>query len=197
MPFRLASHGPVVKWHGSPAYSNAVVNGVHVTRAIPLDYGLSNGPSVTDQNPLIYSGMQLGKNITLSFQNLGPVALYQTVVISPTSIPSATIEIPTAYLSSSFGNFFTFDGQSNALSNVAVPSACASGTNLSCSPPSGFGGVIISDASQEHALGVYGGAIAKGGSIGTPFGLWDFRNCGGTTKWNAVYSGPVGAGENI
>lgn len=140
--------------------------------------------------------MQIGKTLALNDRGLGPVAKYVTYVVSPVAVPAALVEIPTAYLNAQYGNFYTFDAQSDILSQVAVPNACTTGAALKYMPPSGYGGVIISEATAQYAMGVYGVAKSQGGSIGTPFGLWDFRTCGGTTKWNAVYQGPINAGSN-
>jgi hypothetical protein len=185
------------KWHGSPVLNNQITNGVHLTRSIPLDYGLSpGGVSVTPDHPSIYSGMEIGKNLTLNFAGLGPVGHYQTVVNSPVALASAVVEIPSAYLESNFNSFYTYDAASDALTQVAVPDACPSGQSYSYSPPSGYGGVIISDATGQHALGVYGVSAAQGGSIGTPYGFWNYAACAATNKWNAVYQGPLNVGEN-
>ncbi len=194
------SYGPVDKWHGSPILQNQVTNGVHITRAIPLEYGLpgSGGYPVTVNTPAVYSGMQIGKNLTLNFDGLGPVGQYQTVFYTPTPLNSATAEIPTAYLAAGvFTNFFTYDGKSNALQAAYPPNGCTASTGLPYTPPSGRGGVIISNASGSYAMGIYGRSKAKGKTSVAYYGLWDFRACGGVTKWSAVFTGNMPAGQTI
>ena len=78
------------------------------------------------------------------------------------------------------------------------PPACQTpDQNVQYTPSSGFGGVIISDSTQQFAMGVYGRTPAASCPVGY-FTLWDFINCGGTSKWSAVF-GPnitLPAGES-
>ena len=191
----------VGKWHGSPVLYNQITNGVHITRAIPLEYGLPGGNGVrgypvTPASAFVYGGMQIGKNLTLNYEGLGPVAKYQTVIVSPVSLSGVGIEIPTAWLNPQYATFFTFDAGSNALSQVSVQSGCGNVPENSFRPASGFGGVIISDSSQAHALGIYGDNSVSPGSDNQPFSFADDRNCGNTTTMRFGYYGPLNAGEN-
>jgi hypothetical protein len=65
------------------------------------------------------------------------------------------------------------------------------------------GGVIISDGSEEHAMGVYGANTSVGGPV-SYFSLWNFicddntaPDAYSTSKWNAVHGpGNLSAGYN-
>ena len=197
------NYGQRSNWHGSPVLGNQVMKGVHVTRSIPLEWTQQLGSGgVTEDNPVIYPGMQIGKDLTLDFAGLGPVGKYETHVVSPVPVTSVNVEIPTGYLASRFATFRTYDASSGQLQNVSVPNACAAPPGsvrpyLSYAPPSGYGGIIVSDSNGDAAMGVYSVSRSKGGSQNEPFHLWDFRACGSTTKWNAIYSGPLVQGDNV
>ncbi len=197
-------YGQRSNWHGSPVLNNQLTDGVHVTRSIPLEWAQQLGSGgVTEDSPVVYPGMQIGKNLTLDFAGLGPVGRYETHVVSPVPVASAKVEMPTGYLAAKFATFHTFDASTGQLQGAGVPDACTvmppgvGRPSFSYAPPSGHGGVIVSDSSGSFAMGVYGVSQADGGSRGEPFHLWDFRNCGSTTKWNVVYNGPLLQGENV
>ena len=106
----------------------------------------------------------LGKDITLNFNNMGPVAKYTTHVVLP-SATLGTLAIPTGYLRGNFNRFWTYDAQSKRLNEVTtqVPNGC--GNNSGFAFDTGFGGVIISDTTLAYAMGVYGVSTLQGGSV--------------------------------
>lgn len=202
IPGPASNPAPPHTRHGSPVLANEVDNGVIVTRATPLEFGSTPGSTlnsallVTEDHPWIYPTMEIGKNLTLNFHGLGPVAQYTSVVDTPISI-FATMETPTAYFNIQFGSFFTFDAGSNSLKKVVIPDACSSGNpHLAYTPASGFGGVIVSDVTGQNAMGIYNTTARDTSSLKSlGFSLWDFRTCGSTTKWSAAYNGIFPSGE--
>jgi hypothetical protein len=165
---------------GSPVLNNHNSGSVQVTRSIPLEYNSDYWGGDCD-HPVVYSGLTIGKNLTLDYNSMGPVAQYQTVVTSDFSVSDALIEIPTAYMPSSFNRYYTYDAYSQALTEVYPPTGgCTQGTNFS--PSSGYGGVIISNSGQTRAMAVYG----RSTTVNVGFTLWDFRSVCSTSKWNAT-----------
>lgn len=183
--------------HGSPILRFGNQGNTQFTRAIPLDWDPSQYGGDQD-HPVIWDTLVLGKDLTLNFQNLGPVAKYTTHLILP-SANRGTLADPAGYLLSSFNRFWTYDAQSKVLHEVtaAMPDGCASSDptvfgGYSFSPD--FGGIIMSDASGTNAMGIYGVSLSQGGSI-TYFAMWKFYCWGDgpsetssdNTAWSAVY----------
>lgn len=185
---------PVERRHGSPllAFSNS--GNTQTTRGVPLEFD----PAIAGGNanhPVIYNDLrELGKNITLNYNNLGAVARYDTRWYMPTAMNGLQIEIPTAYLRGIFNRYYTYNAVLDSRTEV-FPASC-SATNVGYT--TNYGGVIISDSTGTNAMGVYG----KGPGVSGPvsyFTLWNFLcNPGGgngasdinTSKWSAVY-GPA------
>ncbi len=187
---------------GAPVLNNQNSGLMQITRAIPLQFDPT--PFGGDNtHPVIYPQMQIGKDITLNYNNMGPVAHYVTQVSSDVAIPAASIEIPTGYMpSSTFSRFYEYDAQTQTLVEIhpqqnsctgsdnsaeVVLAAANSGIN---SPGgignfSGHGGVIISNADQSAAMGIYGGLTTVGGSV-SYFALFNLTACGSTVKWSAA-----------
>jgi hypothetical protein len=184
--------------HGSPIFRFENQGNTQFTRAIPLDWDPTQYGGDQD-HPVIWDSLVLGKDLTLNFQNLGPVAKYTTHLILP-SANRGTLADPAGYLLSSFNRFWTYDAQSKVLDEVtaAMPDGCASLSNpnvfggYSFFP--NFGGIIMSDASGANAMGIYGVSLSHGGSI-TYFAMWRFycwgdgssETASDTTAWSAVY----------
>lgn len=176
---------------GSPvetAYNDGLTQ---ITRSIPLDFNPGPNPNTTvdlggdDYHPILWPTCRLGKNITLNYNNMGPVAKYETYVVAPADTYSAGLEIPTAYLTGDFTNYWSYDAATSTLTPVSV--ALNGGVELM--PASGFGGVIISTSSNINAMGVYGVGAQYGGSAAA-FALYNFSQYGlsshtasDTTKW--------------
>lgn len=178
---------------GSPTLLNVNYgNEFQSTRAVPLEW--NPGAFGGGQNlPVIYPNMVLGKDLYLNYQNLGSVAQYVTVLNLPNTLDVSKhpqIEIPTGYLLSNFNAFYTYDAGANGgagqLTSQPPPNACITGLPYEFIPASGFGGVIISDSTGAHAMGVYGVSPGNGGSVDY-FTLWNFLNCNSTTKFSAVH----------
>ncbi|MEN8255277.1 MAG: hypothetical protein ABFR33_07385 [Verrucomicrobiota bacterium] len=176
---------------GSPLVS-AQNNGlVQSTRCVPVEWTPQNFGGGPD-NPVLWWNMVLGKDIILDYNGMGAVVKYETILVPPADSANSQFEIPTGYLTAEFNRFYTYDAVSQDLNEVfpvgwsMVP--------VSFAPVSGFGGVIIANATLTHAMGIYGVLRSEGGSVDY-FTLWNFTTGTpdfdpydpNTTKWSAVY----------
>ena len=169
------------------------------TRAVPLEWqpaALGGGPS----NPVAWPRMLLGKDITLNYAGLGPVARYTTVVSVPTVPTGLTgVEIPSVYLNGEFRDLTLYDAAADTSTRLTTVCGVMYGLN----PKSGYGGVIAASADGARAFGLYAAHIER----------WGFRaglgyarfNCGGTgrgsrddatTKLRGLTHAVWSAGEN-
>ena len=182
-----AETAPGQDHQGSPWINLYNSGNTQVTTAVPLNF-VSSDWGGDNEHPVIYTTLKLGKQITLNYAGLGPVAQYVTTFSTQTDLPNAFIEIPTGYLNSQFNRFYTYDSGSQSWNEVTaqVGDACPSGLSYAFHPSSGFGGVIISDSLGQYAMAVYGALTSSGGSI-SDFVMWNFQSCAGTSKWDAVY----------
>jgi hypothetical protein len=186
--------GSLADMHGAPVTYESVGGGVISTQAIPLEWQPANAGASSDQLAL-YTGTAIGKNVNLNF--MPGVASYQTVFTLPNALPDGPTtqgEIPTAYLNASYDTYWVFDAQSAVLTNVGnlVPVCNEQSFQLPgpVSPPfSGYGGVIISNAAQTLALGIYSRLDYVGGPTGY-FTMYNYVDNGcpsATSKWAAVH----------
>jgi hypothetical protein len=196
---------PSIK-HGSPVLQFQNQGTTQITRAVPLNW-LPTVYGGDQDHPVIWDSLVLGKDLTLDFKNLGPVAKYTTHVFLPTSAVGG-IQNPAGYLLSSFNCYWTYDAESQNLSEVTtvMPDGCTANTNTSFGGHAfsvNFGGIIMSDASGANAMGVYGVSVGQGGSV-SYFAMFKFfcwgdgpsETSGDNTAWSAVYAtGTVPAGE--
>ena len=192
--------------HGSPvaAASNNSSTVTQSTRSVPIDFVPENFGGSPD-NPVVYKDMLLGKDVTLNWGGLGPVARYSTVFASP-ALSNANIEVPTAYLRAEFNRFFTYDAISRTLREVYPENNCPDAYRYVHYTPPNRGGVIIANADLSRAMGVYGANTAVGGSV-SEFLLGNFIGgaCGGGTgefnfsasKWSVIRSGGLGSGTKV
>jgi hypothetical protein len=134
--------------NGSPAARFENQENTQITRAVPLNW-----------DPTVFGGdldsLMLGKDLTLNFNNMGPVAKYTMHVVLP-SATLGTLAIPTCYLRGNFNRFWTYDAQSKCLNEVTTQVLNGCGNDSGFAFDTGFGGVIISDATLAYAMGVYG-----------------------------------------
>jgi hypothetical protein len=185
---------PSIK-HGSPVVQFQNQGTTQTTRAVPLNWDTSFSGGDQD-HPAIWEGMLLGKDLTLNFNNLGPVAKYTTHMTLPASSLGG-LAMPIGYMPSAFNRFWTYDAASKALKEVTsvIPDGC------SALPPSpvyvfraNFGGVILSDATATNAMGVYGVSPGQGGSVSFwqmfKFLCWgdgSSETASDTSAWSACY----------
>ena len=155
---------PSIK-HGSPLLHAENQGNTQMTRAIPLNWfpQFSGGDQ---DHPAIWQDMVLGKDVTLNFNNLGPVAKYTTHMTLPASSLGG-LAMPVGYLSSALNRFWTYNAQTNTLMEVseAVPPADCKTYYNAYVFRADFGGIILSDGSTATAMGVYGVSPAHGGSV--------------------------------
>jgi hypothetical protein len=159
--------------HGSPVLV-AENNGLtQRTRSITLEYdpdgtqqchgiqpiGPCPGFGGGQSHPVVFRDVVLGKDLTLDFHGLGPVALYSTFMRVPKTLAVHTSrEIPVIYARASFYRMFTYDAQTGQL----VENPCASGP-VTFSP--NYGGVIAAAGDEKTAIGIYGVNTIQGGSV--------------------------------
>jgi hypothetical protein len=179
--------------HGSSLLRFENQGNTQYTRAIPLQWDPTQYGGDQD-HPVIWDSLVLGKDLTLNFQNLGPVAQYTTHLVLPAAT-QGTLADPAGYLQSSFNRFWTYDARTKTLTEVtaAMPDGCTPASNGYAFNVD-FGGIVMSDASGANAMGVYGVNPSNGGST-TNFAMWKF-DCWGdgasetasdNTAWSAVY----------
>ena len=187
--------------HGSPILQFQNQGTTQITRAVPLNWDPSQFGGDQD-HPVIWDSLVLGKDLTLDFQNLGPVAKYTTHLVIPAA-SRATLADPAGYLLSSFNRYWTYDARSKTLSEVTLPDGCPALTNNSFGGYAlfvDFGGIIMSDASGTNAMGVYGVSIAQAGSI-SYFAMWKFFCWGDgpaeTASDNTAWSAVTGNGTDV
>jgi len=170
--------------NGSPAVRFENQGNTQITRAVPLNWDPTVFGGDLD-HPIIWESLILGKDLTLNFNNMGPVARYTTHLTLPADT-LGTMAIPTGYLRGSFNRFWTYDAQFKRLTEVTdqVPNGC--GNNSSYAFNTNYGGVIISDTSLAYAMGVYGVSIPRGGSVSF-YGLYSYP-CGSTETSEDVWN---------
>jgi hypothetical protein len=143
------------------------------TRAIPIDFdpdgtqqcitqgppgpcpGFGGGPD----NPVVWQDVVLGKDVTLDFAGLGPVALYSTFMQIPKALPAGTArEVPVIYARAGFNRMFTYD----APTAQVTEQPCSAGS-VGVNP--NYGGVIATTADKSAAIGIYAVNTTQGGSV--------------------------------
>ena len=139
------------------------------TRAVPLEWtpeNLSGGPT----SPMVWKDLLIGKDITLNYEKMGPVAKYTTVVRVPRcggGCSSFSAEIPTGYMTGEFEFQCVYDAKTRECRPVSLQ---PSGAPIGVFPGSGYGGVIFATRDHQHAMGIYGVSTQAGGSIMMPGG---------------------------
>jgi hypothetical protein len=185
--------------HGSPVVSTSVSGSTISTRTLPLEWdgGALNG--ATGDQAVLYKDVTLGKDVDLNFNNWPGVARYTTYYNLPFTLPNASAEIPTAYLSAAYNRFWFYDAQRGALAQTYPPQCtAAANSSLPDGMPgySGYGGVIISNGAQTAAMGIYSKLTSVGGPT-TYFTAYDYTSSGcasQTSKWAAVRAADFPAG---
>jgi hypothetical protein len=176
--------------HGSPLQRTAtnLSTLTQTTRSVPLEWEPEKYGGDAD-HPVVYKDMALGKDITLNWGGLGPVARYSTSFTSP-ALANATIEIPTAYLRAEFDRYYTYDAVGNVRTQVFPGVNCPDTYNYTHYAPPSMGGVIIANAARTRAMGVYGASTSVGGSISEILlGKFIGGDCGsGTGEFDAATS---------
>jgi hypothetical protein len=146
------SHAPIVTAQNTGP--------TQLTMAVPLA-----NPSLYSDNPclhpVVWKDVILGKQITLNFRGMGPVAKYTTFVSLPGAIPAVDFYHPISSLGAEFNRYFFYDAESADLQEHFIADACEGSEPFFPN----FGGVILSDPSQNFAMGAYAVNTSHGGSI--------------------------------
>lgn len=159
--------------HGSPVGLAENDGLTQRTRAITLEYdpdgtqqcvyqqpagpcpGFDGGPN----NPVVWPDVMLGKDLTLDFHGLGPVALYSTFMQVPKALAVGTgREIPVIYARANFYRMFTYDAETARLQE----NPC---TNGAVTTTPNYGGVIATTGDKDAAIGIYAVNTTQGGSV--------------------------------
>jgi len=169
--------------NGSPMVRFENQGNTQITRAVPLNWIPEVFGGDLD-HPILWDSVILGKDVTLNFNNLGPVARYTTHLTLPAS-GFGTLAMPTGYLRGNFNRFWTYDAPRKRLTEVtnSIQNGCSNG-DLSYAFYANYGGVILSDATGNYAMGVYGVSITSGGPVSF-FGLYSYPCEAGATAEDA------------
>jgi hypothetical protein len=190
--YRQVNEGGYWASHGSPLVRAENNGTTQVTRAVPLDS--TNG---NPDNPLLWRDAILGKNLTLDFNGMGPVAKYTSYVSLPSAIPSAEFYTIVS-LRDQFNTFFVYHADSDFLEDVTsiVPDGCSAGDRYGTGLI--VGGGIVSDLSGNYALGIYANNSSTVGNSYVELGKY---LCSGQhpedfTTLDIEHDGPIPAGES-
>ena len=149
--------------HGSPMVSGYNFGSTQSTRSAPLEWYSS---SLDPDHPIVYPNVQLGKDLLMNFNGMGPVVRYKTYLKTAFNIDlnqQNALYIPTIYVLPNFTKYYKFDAGLNIITPTTL--ACNNGTE-SYLPASGYGGVIIADNAEQNAMGLFG----QGANTGSPAG---------------------------
>jgi hypothetical protein len=159
--------------HGSPLALAENDGLTQRTRSVALEYDpdgtqqcISQGPSGPcpgfgggQDNPVVWQDVVLGKDVTLDFKGLGPVARYSTFMQVPKPLATSTArEVPVIYARAIFHRMFTFDAAAGKLQE-------SSGDNTVITFSPNYGGVIASTGDENVAIGIYAVNTRQGGSV--------------------------------
>jgi hypothetical protein len=143
---------------------------VQSTRAVPLEWTPENFSDGGPRNAMVWKDLLIGKDITLNYNNMGPVAKYTTVIRVPRcdgACGAVNAEIPTGYMTGEFEFQCVYDTKTRECRPVSLQ---PNGTPVGVFPASGYGGVILATRDHQFAMGIYGVSSLLGGSITMPGG---------------------------
>ncbi len=196
--FGMMSEGSDDYWRGSPIMTAKNNDSTQITRAVPMQndpYALGGSNEV----PILYRDVVLGKDLTLNFMHLGPVARYQTHVTLPRKTNSS-LYMPIVDVNPGLNRLWSYDAEIDnrvEVTNLTVPQ------NLQCESFYGFepqfNGVMLSSADMNYAIGIYAVNISHGGSVSWLSVSKHF--CGDPnsdhTRMDAIRNSELQAGESV
>jgi len=150
--------------HGSPIVMANNNGSVQITRTVPMQndpYQLGGSNEV----PILYRDALIGKNLTLNFMNLGPVARYQTHVTLPRKVNSS-LYMPIMTVNPVLNRLWKYDAEIDthvAVTNQTSPQDSECESYYTFEPQ--FNGVILSTTDTNYAIGIYAVNISQGGSV--------------------------------
>ncbi len=162
--FGMMSEGSDDYGHGSPIVTAKNEDSVQRTRAVPLQndpYQLGGSNEI----PILYRDVIVGKDLSLNFMNLGPVARYQTHVTLPRKVGSS-LYMPIVTASPDLNRLWKYDAE---VDNRVEVTSQTSPSDSECESFYGFepvfSGVILSTADANYAIGIYAANVSQGGSV--------------------------------
>jgi len=150
--------------HGSPIVMANNNGSVQITRTVPMQndpYQLGGSNEV----PILYRDALIGKNLTLNFMNLGPVARYQTHVTLPRKVNSS-LYMPIMTVNPVLNRLWKYDAEIDTqveVTNQTSPQDSECESYHTFEPQ--FNGVILSTTDTNYAIGIYAVNISQGGSV--------------------------------
>jgi hypothetical protein len=145
--------------HGSPLLDITTGSGTLHTTTRPLQWhpeAFHTGAHDTTRNPVAWDGT-FEKELTLDHGGNPHVIAWTTRVYLPEAQGALNMELATAYLTGRFDTFYTYDAATGALvdKTSGIPlGGCVDPTEDPDQRPEA-GGVIISTAAGDYAMGVY------------------------------------------
>ncbi len=178
------NHAPIVKALNTGS--------TQLTVSVPLANSFVYNSEDPCHHPVIWKDALVGKQVTLNFSGMGPVARYTTLVSLPAAVPAVDFYHPIVSLGSEFSRYFFYDAESADLQEHFIADACEDSQGFSPS----FGGVIVSDQSGQFAMGAYAANVSQGGSI-TGLGLLRHVCDDGTySRIDVIRSGDIPSGQS-
>jgi hypothetical protein len=162
--FGMMSEGSDDYAHGSPIVTAKNNDSVQITRAVPLQndpYQLGGSNEV----PILYRDVLLGKDLTLNFMQLGPVARYQSHVMLPRKVNSS-LYLPLMTADPSLSRLWKYEAEIDErveVTNQTSPADSECDSVYGFEPQ--FNGVIVSTADMNYAIGIYAVNVSQGGSV--------------------------------
>jgi hypothetical protein len=150
--------------HGSPVVTAKNNSSTQITRAVPMQndpYQLGGSNEI----PLLYRDVLIGKDLNLNFMDLGPVARYQTHVTLPRKVNSS-LYMPIVTLNPSLNRLWKYDAEIDTrveVTNLTSPPDSVCESFYGFEPQ--FNGVILSTADTNYAIGIYAVNVSQGGSV--------------------------------
>lgn len=195
--FGMMSEGSDDYWHGSPIVTAKNHDSTQITRAVPMQndpYQLGGSNEV----PILYRDVLIGKDLTLNFMDLGPVARYQTHVTLPRKVGSS-LYMPIIDVNPTLNRLWKYEAEIDTrieVTNQTSPPDSQCETFYGFEPQ--FNGVILSTTDMNYAIGLYAVNVSLGGSVtwlsvskhfcGDP--NWDH------TRMDAIRNSELPAGES-
>jgi hypothetical protein len=147
------NHAPLVK-----AQNNG---STQTTISVRLANSFVYGGDDPCHHPVIWKDALVGKQITLNFRGMGPVAQYTTFISMPAEVRNVDLLHPISHLGAEFNRYFFYDAEHAELQERFIADACEDAQAFSPN----FGGVILSDQSGQFAMGAYAANVSQGGSM--------------------------------
>ena len=182
--------------HGAPVLSLQNQGTGQSNRAIPV--ADPSGLGVDPDHPVVWKNMTFGKDLDLDFNRMGPVVKYTAHLSLPSPIGAASLYHPIMRVQPQFNRFFVYRAYTDALEEVTglIPNACIDDSGYLVNLD--VGGIVVSDSTAAHALGVYAADIANGGSV-TDYLLKQYPCLAGPTDYtrlDIIRNAPLPAGDS-